>query len=218
MVDSFAATAGPHLVKELDMIAAQWAVGSGVNDTSVRALLERRVDFMITSDDTFRQHDLIALPVFEEPYVIVAPASVEVSRKTLDALRADMALIRYSPRSFIGRQIDDYLLRRSLNIQHRYELDTSDAVMAMVSAGVGWTITTPLVALKSKPSAKQVRFYPLSGLRLKRVLTLLARKSESAELAELIASTARDALIRLCLPDMLKLAPWLGEHFQKKAA
>jgi DNA-binding transcriptional LysR family regulator len=218
MVDSFAATAGPHLVKELDAVAAQWTVGSGVNDTSVRALLERRVDFMITSDDTFKQHDLIALPVFEEPYVIVAPSSVDVSGKGLDTLGTDMALIRYSPRSFIGRQIEGYLQRRSVNLQHRYDLDTSDAVMAMVSAGIGWTITTPLVALKSKPSPKQVRFYPISGRPLKRALHLLARKSESAELAQRIASAARDALIRFCFPDLLKLAPWLGEHFQRKAA
>lgn len=218
MVDSFAATAGPHLVKELDMLAAQWTVGSGISDTSVRALLERRVDFMITSDDTYPQHDLTALPVFEEPYVLVVPSSAEVSGKTLEALSAKMALIRYSPQSFIGRQIDAYLQRRSLNLQHRYELDTSDAVMAMVSAGIGWTITTPLVAMKSKPSGKQVRFYPLSGRPLKRSLYLLARKSESTELAQRIASTARDSLVRFCLPEMLRLAPWLSEHFQRKAA
>jgi DNA-binding transcriptional LysR family regulator len=217
MVDSFAATAGPHLVRELDNIAAQWAVGSGVNDTSVRALLERRVDFMITTDDSHRQFDIAAFPIFEEPFFIVAPRRASSSGQTVDTLGAVSALIRYSPRSFIGRQVDAYLQRRSLTLQHRYELDTSDAVMAMVAAGIGWTITTPLVVLKSRPATSEVHYHPLSGRPMKRTLWLMARKTESVDLAERIAGAAKEALQKHCVPKILKMAPWMRPHFERAA-
>lgn len=219
MVDSFAATAGPYLVKELDGVAAQWAVGSGINDTSVRALLERRVDFMITPDDSYRQHDLIAMPIFEEPFFLVAPRLRSVSgKKTIETLSAEMALIRYSSRSFIGRQVDAYLQQRSLTLQHRYELDTSDAVMAMVSAGIGWTITTPLVVMKSRSSASELCFYPLSTPPMRRTLWLMARRTESVELAQRITEAAKAALTRHCVTKILKLAPWMQDEFRERVS
>jgi DNA-binding transcriptional LysR family regulator len=217
MVDSFAATAGPHVVQELDNIAARWTVGSGINDTSVRALLERRVDFMITTDDSYRQFDITAFPIFEEPFFIVAPRSAAPSGEDIESLSATSTLIRYAPRSFIGRQVDAYLQRRSLTLQHRYELDTSDAVMAMVAAGIGWTITTPLVVLKSRPPMSDVHYYPFPGRPMKRTLWMMARQTENADLAERIAAAAKDALQRHCIPKILKMAPWMKSHFERGA-
>lgn len=221
MVDSFAATVGPHLVKQLDTIAAQWSVMSGVNETSIRALMERRVDFMITSDNSHNQFDLIAIPIFEEPFFLVAPPAEAPGEapgdrtaeapgdRTAEALMAEMPLIRYSRSSFFGRQVDAYLRERALAPQHRYELDTSDAVLAMVSAGLGWTIATPLVVLKSMQSKGNLRCYPLNGPPLKRKLWLVAQRTENLELIERIATAARQATIRHCVPRILDLAPWM---------
>lgn len=210
MVDSFVATAGPYLMQELDNIASSWSVGSGINETSLRALVERRVDFMITPDDSYRQFDVIAIPVFDEPFLIVAPAE---RGKSVERVMAEKPLIRYSPRSLIGRQVDAYLQQQALVPEQRYELDTSDAVMAMVGAGAGWSITTPLAVLKSSPSTQQVRFHPLPSPGMRRKLWLMARHTESPELAERIAAAAREMVERHCLPQILKLAPWLKDQF-----
>jgi DNA-binding transcriptional LysR family regulator len=209
MVDSFAATAGPSLVQELDSIAAQWSVASGFEDTSVRALLERRVDFIISPDDTFGQFDLIAFPIFEEPFFLVTPKRASVKGKTIEALSDEIPLIRYSRRSFFGGQVDAYLRQRALVPPHRYEFDTSDAVMAMVRAGIGWAITTPLVALKSHPAAAQIECHRLPGPSPKRRLWLIARRTEGPELAERIAAAAHEAVMRHCVPELVKLTPWL---------
>lgn len=212
MVDSFAATAGPALVQELDSIAAQWSVASGYEDTSVRALLERRVDFIISPDDSFRQSDLIAFPIFEEPYFLIAPK--RAAGRSLEALSAEIPLIRYSRRSFFGGEVDNYLRQHAVAPQHRYQLDTSDAVMAMVRAGIGWAITTPLVALKSHPAADELQCLRLPKEPPKRRLWLIARRTEGAELAERIAGAAHEAVMRHCLPEILKLTPWLEEELR----
>ncbi|MET4808152.1 LysR family transcriptional regulator [Limibacillus sp. MBR-115] len=208
MVDSFAATVGPHLVKALDTIAAQWSVLSGVNETGIRALLERRVDFVITSDSSHNFFDLTVLPVLEEPFFIVAPPSNSKEQKTAEQLCEEMPLIRYSRSSFFGRQVDDYLRSNTLNPQHRYELDTSDAVLGMVSAGIGWTIATPLVVLKSVRSDTNLRIYPLSKPPMARTIRLIAQRTESMELSQRIAKAAQDAIYRSFLTRITHLSPW----------
>lgn len=211
MVDSFAATAGPFFVQELENIAARLSVGSGMKETSIRALLERRVDFVITSDESHVQSDLVAFPVFEEPYFLVAPKVHPVSDETIGELSANMSLIRFSDNSFIGQQINNYLQQRALAPHHKYELDTSDAVIAMVAAGIGWTISTPLVVLKGNPSPSRLRFHPLCDVPMKRKLWLVARRTENPELAQRIATAATDALTRHCVPRILDLVPWMRE-------
>lgn len=207
MVDSFAATVRPYLVKELDSIAAQWSVMSGVNETSIRALLERRVDFMITTDASHSQADLVVLPIMEEPFFIVAPPTAKA--KTVESLLTGLPFIRYSRSSFFGRQVDNYLRDRGLVSQHRYELDTSDAVLSMVSEGIGWTMSTPLVVLKSMQPATNLRFFPLEGPRLTRSVWLVAQRTENIELIERIANAARNAVDEFCLPRIALLAPWV---------
>ncbi len=205
MVDSFAATVGPYLVKALDTIAAQWSVLSGINETSVRALLERRVDFVITPDNSHNLFELTVLPIFEEPFFIVAPPSNSSEPKTAEQLCEEMPLIRYSRSSFFGRQVDDYLREHALSPQHRYELDTSDAVLGMVGAGIGWTIATPLVVLKSVRSDTNLRIYPLSKAPMSRTLWLIAQRTENAELSQRIAKAAQEAILTGFLPKIAGL-------------
>jgi len=209
MVDSFATTVGPHLVRELDSIAAQWSVMSGVNETSTRALLERRVDFMITSDPSHSQADLVALPIMEEPFFIVAPPAAKA--RNVESLLAELPFVRYSRSSFIGQQIDNFVRDRGVDFRYRYELDTSDAVLSMVSAGIGWTLTTPLVVLKSMRPEADLRFYPLRDHKLTRSVWLVAQRTENAELIERIATAARNAVKEFCLPRIAQLAPWVAK-------
>lgn len=209
MVDSFAATAGPHLIHELSSIAARWSVRSGGGDTAIQALQERRVDFLVTSDPAHErvdQGDLVALPVLEEDFLIVAPRDLPAADGGLRALSGALPFIRYSARSFIGLQVDSYLESEGIVLERRYELDTSDAVLAMVYAQLGWTLTTPLCVLKSPQAIDSVRFIPLDP-PLRRSLWLVARQSEGNELAERIAAAARHVLERHWMARIEALMP-----------
>lgn len=214
MVDSFASTAGPHLVRELGSITSRWSVESGIHETTLRALIERRVDFVITPDDSYYDAEVIAIPVFEEPFLIVAPAD---TKKSVERIINEDPLIRYSPQSFIGQQVDAFLKQQSFPCERRYEFDTSDAVMAMVAAGIGWSITTPLSALRSPPPMQQVGYHPLPNSTMRRKLWLMARYTESPELARRIAAAARNAVTVHCLPQILMLAPWLKSELSPEA-
>ena len=208
MVDSFASTAGPHLLREIATLASRWSVGSGVQETGLRALTEQRVDLIITSDDVGRDPDFIVLPILREPLFIVAPKGMATGKGSVAELGERLPLVRYSPHAFLGRQVAAYLQQRDVALTREYELDTSDAVLAMVKAGLGWTITTPLCVLKTQQTLKDYKFLPLESAGASRTLRVIAHKDEHAALWERVAATARTILKHEWMPLIKRLAPW----------
>lgn len=211
MPDSFASIAGPALVRALANMAAQWQIWSGFNEMSARALIERQIDFIVTSDDPVMGEELVSIPIFQEPYLIVAPKEIAKSSKKLQDIGRSLPLIRYGNRSFIGRDVDAYLQRIGLEFPRRYQLDTSDAILALVNDGLGWTISTPLCVLKNHSTLSQIQCLPLENPRLTRKLSLVSRSTESKDMTLSIAKAASDAVFGR-LPSLQRIAPWA--HFQ----
>ena len=50
----------------------------------------------------------------------------------------------------------------------RVEFDSADAVLAMVTGGLGWAIITPLCALLGRPFWPEVKFVAMPGPALHR--------------------------------------------------
>lgn len=208
MVDSFASTVGPVLLREIATMAARWSVSSGVSDTDVRGLVEQRMDLIFTSEDIGDAPGLLDLPLLREPFFIVAPKDLPTRGSDLEALGRSLPFIRYSARTFIGRRVDFYLRHHDLALQREYEFDTSDAVLAMVRAGLGWTITTPLCVLKTQPSIQEYQYLPLPNEGLARTLRLVAHQDEHIALWERISATAKTILKHQWAPQIRALTPW----------
>jgi len=210
MVDSFASTAGPHLLKEVSSVAARWSVASGVSETTVRALAERRMDVLITSEDVERDADYVVLPILREPLFIVVPKGVATGRGTIPELAERLPLVRYSANALIGRQVTAYLRQHDFALERAYEFDSSDAVLAMVKSGFGWAITTPLCVLKSHWASAELEYLPLKPAGAQRVLKLVAYRDEHAALWKRIATAAQTILRQQWIPAVKRLAPWAG--------
>jgi len=216
MVDSFASSVGPHLLREIASIASRWSVVSGVRETGLKALEEQRVDLVISSEDMGRSPQMLSLPILKEPLIIVAPRSAPASLFSkggvgvdgLAALAAELPLVRYSPGAFLGRHVETYLRHHELDLPRQYEFDTSDAVLAMVKAGMGWTMTTPLCVLKTQAPLDDLQFVALKEAAAARTLRVVAHKDEHTALWERIAATARTILKHQWVPALRKLAPW----------
>jgi DNA-binding transcriptional LysR family regulator len=211
LVDTFAATVAPHLIQALRDAAVQWSVRSGLSPEHEAALLAREVDIVVAGDvmqDTpgIERHELL-----REPFVLAVPQSYEGPTDTLDTLSRGLDFVRYTKRSFFGRKIEGHLRRLRLEPPHRLEFDTADAVMAMVAAGVGWAITTPLCFLQALAYAERIRCLPLPGPGFGRQLTLFSRADELGQLPARIAAEAAGVLSRDCLPAIAAHAPWMVE-------
>lgn len=211
MVDSFASTVGPHLLREIATLASRWSVRSGVQETTLKALMEQRVDLIITSEDVGRNPDYLALPILREPLFIVAPKEMSLTAITqagLAKLAEQLPLVRYSPSAFLGRDVETYLRHNELDLPRQYEFDSSDAVLAMVKFGLGWTITTPLCVLKTQPSLDDFQFLQLRPTSVARTLRVVAHRDEHSALWERVAVTARTILKHQWIPSIERLVPW----------
>ena len=211
MIDSFAATAGPAIVKKVTESASQLLLWSGLANSHAAALLKRQLDLIVTSDTLEDVDHITRRSIFSEPFIVVVPKSREKQFKNADltTMIEKMPLIRFSARSHFGAIIERHLRRQGFAPRPYLEIDTSDVVMAMVAADLGWTITTPLCFLQGRAYSKQVATIPLPGPSLSRTIYQLSRDGEYVEMAEHCFQASRSVLENDIFPDVRELIPWL---------
>jgi DNA-binding transcriptional LysR family regulator len=214
MANTFAVTAGPGLIERIRHLARSWAISSGPSETSIEGVVERRVDFVATFDETSLPDEFIVLPILSEPYFLAVPAGFTGRFDTLQELSHDLDMLRYGRQLHVSRQIESYLERENVTVPDRYRFDSIDAVIAMVAAGIGWTLTTPLSLLKSASLAPRLSCRPLPGTRLRRKLVLIGRRNEGETITALIQQNAIAVLREECLPQLSRMLPEISSEIE----
>jgi DNA-binding transcriptional LysR family regulator len=211
MIDSFAATAGPEIVQRLTATASQVLFWSGLAYSQSAALLNRQLDLIVTPDPVEDADRLIRRSIFSEPFIVVVPATraAEFRNVELKTLIERLPFIRFSGRSHFGSGIERYLRRCGHSPRPFLEIDTSDVVMGMVGAGLGWAITTPLCYFQARAYAAQVVAMPLPGPALSRAIYQVSREDEFEELAESCFQASRNVLQEEIFPRIRELLPWI---------
>lgn len=214
MVDSFAATIGPPLIKSLLSSAVHLHVASGLAPGLGAALLERRLDMIITTAPPVAGAMLEFHRLLSERFVLLLarPLAESCSTPTLEWLSSVAPLIRFNVDSHIGETIERYLGEHGVAPARRLEIDTADSVVAMVAEGIGWALITPLCLLQACADPRAVVAMPLPGPGLARDFTLVSRRGEYGELPRRIAVTAADLFDTQWRPKLALLAPWLAHE------
>lgn len=207
MLDSFTSTAGASVLQQLRNVASEWTVVSGFKATSFQALVDRRSDAIITSDDSAAPEGVEARTILTEAFQLAVPMSHKGDLRDMRKVVADLDFIRYGRDAHMGPGIDAHLRRAGVQPAPRYQFDTTDAALRMVAAGFGWTIITPLIFLKSMVPPKTVRVVPLPGPPLRRNLVVAMRGGESKELLKRIQTAALWSLREVVLPQIATLLP-----------
>lgn len=209
LVDSFASTAGPELIRELTGETARVVLWSGLAPSLGAALVAGEVDAIVTADALEDLDGLRRQMLWKESFVLLLPRALRSrgAGATLEALASELSLIRYSARSHTGLLVERHLRRLGIVAERRIEVDGSDALVAMVAAGVGWAITTPICLLQGAAHAPGVLAVPMPSPRFSRTLCLVSREDGPADLADRIAAAALHVLRRTCLPRLQSLAP-----------
>ena len=217
LVDTFASTAGPGLVRELAASATRVVIWSGLAPSLGAALLSRDVDAIITSDTLDDVDGLVRFPLWKEPFLLPQAWRSNAARLALDALATALPMVRYSARSHIGLQIERHLRRVGITVERRIEVDGSDALVAMVAAGVGWAISTPLCLLQGVGHAAGAHAAALPPPGFNRTLSLVCQQDGPASLAARTAEAASRVLRRACLPRLRTTLPRLADGVQVTA-
>ncbi|TCK28038.1 DNA-binding transcriptional LysR family regulator [Ancylobacter aquaticus] len=214
MVDTFASSVGPLLIRDLmeGAVALRVTAFSGLAHAHTDALMRYEIDAAITCDTMDELDELMRFPLFREPFVLVAPVGWgdALQGRPLRDILLEHRLIRYSARSHTGSQVERHLRRLRIEHPHVLSFDTSDSLLAMVAGGVGVTITTPLCLLQGALHLPALAIMPLPSPGFSRELTLVTRRDELGPLAPRLAEAARGMLERYTLPQLVGQVPWLA--------
>ncbi|MDI5987627.1 LysR substrate-binding domain-containing protein, partial [Halomonas sp. M4R5S39] len=124
-------------------------------------------------------------------------------------LARQLDFVRYTPQSLIGQTVERHLRLNRLELPARLHLDNTFAVLSLVSAGAGWTITTPLCLYQAGLDRLNVRVAPLPTKPLHRELTLVARRDELGDLPAQLARDGRRLLERHYRAELQRHLPWV---------
>lgn len=207
LVDSLATAVGQPLIEVIKRHTSDYTLTTGLSHMHGHALLTRHVDIII-SDDRLENYDgLERHAVLGEPFVLVVPGEWHGPMDNLRWLARQMDFVRYTPQSLIGQTIERHLRLNRLELPGRLHLDNTFAVLRLVSAGVGWTITTPLCLYQAGLQQLGVRVAPLPTAPLRRELTLVSRRDELGGLPAQLARDSRRLLARHFLQEIQQTWP-----------
>jgi DNA-binding transcriptional LysR family regulator len=144
-------------------------------------------------------------PLLAEPFLAVTPKGRS---------HADLPLIQYTARHLMGRQIAGHLARQNLRLAHRFELDSYHAILAMVAAGQGWTILTPLALHHAARFRDGVQVAPLPFAPLDRTLSLSARAGVLRDMPGQVAGRLRGLIAAQVVAPAQAQWPWLGDSLR----
>jgi DNA-binding transcriptional LysR family regulator len=190
-------------------LASNWSIWSGLSMMQESALMSRSVDIIVTGSEMGTSEDFERRHLLSEPYMLAVPKGRDLPVGSMQALAGSLPFIRFSARSLIGQQIELYLRRLKVDVPNRLEFDTSDAVAAMVGAGMGWAMMTPLCMLQAIPHIDNIELHPLPGPKSRRHLTMIYRTSELGPLPDKIYESAVAILRDTCFPQITARAPWI---------
>ena len=210
VIEDFDATVTPRLLRGMaeELTSCQFLLETGASHRLIDKLDARALDVIIAADMGAEARWMELHPILQEPFVAAVPKGAVQGDNIMETLRK-LPLILYTERHHMGRVIAAHLARQNLTLNHRFELDSYHAIMAMVAAGAGWTILTPLGILHAHRFRDRADVLPLPFPPLSRSISLTARRDVLGEIPAGMAVRLRRLVDELVVRPSIQAMPWL---------
>ena len=179
----------------------------------IEMLRDRELDLGIATTPPERLRDLQDQPLLRDPFVVVVPATAGQSVPEIVAGRSPLPFLQFSSNLIIAGQIEAQLRRVGVSLPHKFECASNQTMMAMVAAGAGWTISTPLLFSRAKRFQPKLRLHPFPGKRFARTLSLVTTPDCSRSVLEIVNARLREALEGQVIRPFADGTPWLKDQF-----
>lgn len=179
----------------------------------IEMLRNRQLDLGITTSPPERLRDLNDRPVLRDPFVVVVPTANEDAMSDIVWGKTNLPFLRFSGNLIIARQIESQLRRLGISSPHRFECVSNQTLMAMVAAGAGWTITTPLQFSRAKRFQSKLRMHRFPGKSFSRTLAIVTNPDCSLSVLDLVDRKIRELITEHVIIPTHQGTPWLRESF-----
>ncbi len=192
--------------------ADRWNIRSGISMEHQGEFLARDIDMLVTGSFNLEHRDNVELhPVFEENFILVFPSDyrdpVDLAGNT-----PQLPFIRFSRLTGTGQQIERQITRMKLKLPQSVEIESSHQQLALVAAGLGWTITTPVCLAAVPELLPQIRAEPMTRGRFARQIQVVARAGELGDIPKLTADLCTRTLQDITFPPLIAAYPWLEQQ------
>lgn len=200
------------ILSSLGSRAERWNIRSGISLEHQGEFIARDIDMLITGSFNLEHRDNVELhPVFEECFVVAVPADYRRPVQ-MDTDAAELPFIRFSRLTGMGQQIERQIVRMKLGLRQVVEVESSHQQLALVAAGLGWTITSPICLLAAPELLRKTRIEPMPRGRFSRTVQVVARKGELGTLPQDLAGICAQELRENTFPPLFEQMPWLTEQ------
>tara|TARA_R110002049_G_scaffold244547_1_gene418426 strand:- start:10853 stop:11827 length:975 start_codon:yes stop_codon:yes gene_type:complete len=179
----------------------------------IKMLRDRRLDLGVTTVPSENIRDLQDRPLLRDPFVIVLPQVDDRSLSEILEGRTKLSFLRFSSSLMIAQQIDAQLQRIGVSAPQRFECSSHQTLMAMVAAGAGWTITTPLHFSRAKRFHSKLRMHRFPGKPFSRTLAIVITPDCSSSLVDLVEAKMRSLILKHAIEPLHDTSPWLKDGF-----
>jgi DNA-binding transcriptional LysR family regulator len=180
----------------------------------IEMLRNRHLDLGITTTPDDRLRDLQDRPLLRDPFVVVLPRFNEQSLSDIVEGRTRLPFLRFSSNLIISRQIESQMRRLGLRAPSNFECSNNQTLMAMVAAGAGWAITTPLLFSRAEQFKSKLAMHRFPGKSFSRTLAIVATPDCSRSVLELIDTKMRALISDKVISAQLETTPWLADSFK----
>ena len=192
--------------------AGRWNIRSGISLEHQGEFLARDIDMLVTGSFNLEHRSNVELhSMLEESFVIALPASYP-KPLDFDAGLSDLPFIRFSPLTGMGQQIERQIVRMKLRLPNVVEVESSHQQLALVAAGLGWTITSPVCLSAAPDLVRRTRLEPMPRGRFSRLVQVVARAGELGDIPAQMAQLCARELRETTFPPLIAEAPWLADH------
>jgi DNA-binding transcriptional LysR family regulator len=200
------------ILRELGDRADRWNIRSGISMEHQGEFLARDIDMLVTGSFNLEHRGALELhPIFEESFILVFPGDYH-GPVELVAKLPPIPLIRFSRLTGMGQQIERQIVRMKLNLPNVIEVESSHQQMALVAAGLGWTITTPACLAAVPELQAQLRPEPMTRGRFSRHVQVVSRAGELGDIPRQTASLCQTILHDDIFSQTIRSFPWLEQQ------
>lgn len=200
------------ILQNLGPRADRWNIRSGISMEHQGEFLARDIDMMVTGSFNLEHRDTVELhAVFEESFILVFPRNY---REPLDLIGVPSTLpfIRFSRLTGTGQQIERQIVRMKLKLPQLVEVESAHQQLALVAAGIGWTITTPVCLAAVPELLPELRAEPMMRGRFSRAVQVVARIDELGDIPQLTAALCQQVLRENTFPPLIAEYPWMSQQ------
>lgn len=151
--------------------------------------------------------------LMSEPCVAVVPATYAVepgvAAPTLQHLADRLPFLKYFARRRMAGFVDAALRAEGLSPASVMTIDTSAAMLDLVAAGVGWTVTAPSCLLTAPPAPDRFAVLPLPRANQRRTIVVVADDERLPAVPDWVVAESRLVLENAMVPRLQGMADWL---------